>query len=333
MPALEMVLPGPVEPEGLLAQRKPVPRPAPHEALVEVEAAGMSFDDMLMRRGACLDRRTYPMVPGRDLAGVVTAVGGAADPSLVGRRVAAVVPGGAWATHVTVAVDALTPVPGTLGPVEAVALAYPGVLASHLLHDVAGVRPGQVVVVPGAPGWAGTTLVQLALQAGARVIGISSTRQLAGTTDLDFAPVDHWTEDVTARVLQLAPGGADAVFDNIGGPNLADSWEQLNASGILVSYGNNATRDTVVDQAALRDRFGAWTAASPGRRAVTAGLFADGPPANTVLSGLFAAAAEGRLRPYVAATHPLADAAAALREFEAGGQVGRVVLTVQRRDR
>ncbi|MEV0560514.1 zinc-binding dehydrogenase [Dactylosporangium sp. NPDC050588] len=335
MPAVEIVLPGPVEPEGMLACRRPVPVPAPHEVLVEVEASGMSFDDMLMRRGTCLDRRAYPMVPGRDLAGVVTATGDAADPRLVGQRVAAVVPGGAWATHVTVDAGALTPVPEPLGAVDAVALAYPGLLARYMLHDVARVQPGQVVVVPGAPGWVGTTLVQLARQAGVRVIGVSSTRQLAETTDLDFEPVDHWTEDVSARVRQLAPGGVDAVFDSIGGPNLAESWDQLGAAGILVSYGHNFTRDATGDpadrQAALTAQFDAWAAASPGRRAATADLFAAGPPdpawAGTVLSGLFGSAAEGRLRPYVAATFPLAEAPAALRVLETGGQVGRVVLT------
>ncbi|MFF5229898.1 zinc-binding dehydrogenase [Dactylosporangium sp. NPDC000521] len=335
MPAVEIVLPGPVEPEGMVVRRRPVPVPAPHEALIEVEASGMSFDDMLMRRGTCLDRRAYPMVPGRDLAGVVIATGDAADPRLIGRRVAAVVPGGAWATHVTVDAGALTSVPEPLGAVDAVALAYPGLLARYMLHDVARVQPGQVVVVPGAPGWVGTVLVQLARRAGARVIGVSSTRQLAETTELDFEPVDHWTEDVFARVRQLAPGGVDAVFDSIGGPNLAESWEQLGPTGILVSYGHNFTRDMTGDpaelQAALTAQLAAWTAASPGRRASAVDLFAAGRPdpawTSTVLSGLFAAAAEGRLRPYVAATFPLTDAPAALRALETGGQVGRLVLT------
>jgi NADPH:quinone reductase-like Zn-dependent oxidoreductase len=331
---VEIVLPHAVEPEGLLLREKPVPRPGPGEALVQVEASGMSFDDMLMRRGACLDRRAFPMVPGRDLVGVVTAAGDAVDPGIVGRRVAAVVPGGGWATHVTVAAGALATVPDGLGAVDAVALAYPGLLAWHMLHDLAAVRPGQVLAVPGAPGWVGTTLVQLAGHAGAQVIGVSSTRQLAETSGLDFIPVDHWVEDVSERVRQLAPDGVDAVFDTIGGPNLPESWEQLTAAGVLVSYGHFATRDVPGDpverHAALVARFDGWAATSPGRRAVIADLFADGPPdpawSRTVLGGLFEAAAGGRLRPFVAATHPLGEAAAALRAFEVGGLVGRVVL-------
>ncbi|MEV4510354.1 zinc-binding dehydrogenase [Dactylosporangium sp. NPDC049525] len=334
VPAVEIVLPHAVEPEGLLLREKPIPRPGPHEALIRVEASGMSFDDMLMRRCTCLDRRVFPMVPGRDLVGVVTEAGAAADPGLVGRRVAAVVPGGGWATHVTVAAAALTAVPDGLGAVDAVALAYPGLLAWHMLHDLAGVRSGQVLAVPGAPGWVGTTLVQLAGHAGAQVIGVSSTRQLAGVTGLDFIPVDHWVEDVSERVRQLAPDGVDAVFDTIGGPTLPESWEQLNKAGILVSYGHFATRDVPGDpverHAALVAQFDAWAATSTGRRAVVADLFAAGPPdpawSRTVLSGLFEAATGGRLRPYVAATYPLGEAAAALREFEVGGMVGRVVL-------
>jgi NADPH:quinone reductase-like Zn-dependent oxidoreductase len=336
MHGIEVVLPAPVAPHQLVVRPRPIPVPGPGEVLLRVLATGVSFDDMMMRRGSCAGVPPFPVVPGRDVIGVVERAGEGAEPGPAGQRVAAVLPSGGWASHVVLPAAGLVPVPEPLGTVEAAALAYPGVLAWYMLHEVARVRAGQTIVVPGAPGWVGTTLVQLATAMGVRVIGVSSTRQLAETSGLEFAPVDHWTEDVSKRVAELAPDGVDAVFDTIGGPNLRESWDQLTGEGILVSYGSFATRDQPGDAAArhleLTAMFASWQQEQPGRRATVVDLFADGAPApatvHTALSPVFAAAAEGRLRPFVASVHPLTDAATSLAAFEVGGLVGRPVLTV-----
>jgi NADPH:quinone reductase-like Zn-dependent oxidoreductase len=258
----------------------------------------------------------------------VVAVGAGVTGALLGRRVAALTGTGGWATGVNIDAPAVVAVPDGVTAVEAAALAYPGVLAWWMLHGIANLRAGQTIVVPGAPGWVGTTLVQLAGLAGAAVIGVSSSRQLAAAPALGFVPVDHWTEDVPRRVAELAPNGVDAVFDTIGGPNLAESRDILGDSGILVSYGNSFTKDQ------SRDRHLADLAALGGR-VVHADLFGGTPAPQRMevlaayLGQVLALAAAGQLRAYVAGPYRFpGEVGQALADFEAGGLVGRVVLTL-----
>src|SRR6187551_2771975 len=92
----EIVLPGVVDPEGLQVARRPLPTPAAGQALVRMEATGVSFAEQQMRRGRYYDQPPYPFVPGYDLVGTVAAVGAGVDGGLTGRRVAAVTKTGGW---------------------------------------------------------------------------------------------------------------------------------------------------------------------------------------------------------------------------------------------
>src|SRR3954470_17509404 len=85
----EVVLPGIVEPEGLLLRSRPLPEPGPGQALIRVEASGVSFAEQGMRRGRYPGQPRFPFVPGYDLVGAVAAVGEGTDPALLGTRVAA----------------------------------------------------------------------------------------------------------------------------------------------------------------------------------------------------------------------------------------------------
>src|SRR5215470_13302101 len=105
----EIVLPGLVEPDGLVVQRRPVPAPGPGQAVVAVLATGVSFAEGSMRRGRYPAQPKFPFVPGYDLVGTVAAVGERVDPALVGRRVAAVTKTGGWASHAVL--DARTLIP------------------------------------------------------------------------------------------------------------------------------------------------------------------------------------------------------------------------------
>uniref|UniRef100_UPI002027E912 alcohol dehydrogenase catalytic domain-containing protein n=1 Tax=Actinotalea sp. C106 TaxID=2908644 RepID=UPI002027E912 len=189
--ATEVVMPHRVEPDGLLVRHRDLPAPGAGQALVRVEATGVSFAEQQMRRGKYYDQPPFPFVPGYDLVGVVEAIGEGGAPGLVGVRVATVVKVGGWASHLLVDATHLVPVPPGVDPAEAETLIVNGLTAWQMLHGVAKVRRGQTVVVLGANGGVGSTLVQLAVEAGITVIGTAAPRHHDLVRGLGATPVDH----------------------------------------------------------------------------------------------------------------------------------------------
>src|ERR671930_2065175 len=108
MNATEIVLPAAVEPEQLQVRTRELPEPGPEQAVVRVEATGVSFAEQQMRRGRYYDQPPFPFVPGYDLVGTVEAIGEGVEPGLAGTRVAALIKVGGWANYVVVdAADAV----------------------------------------------------------------------------------------------------------------------------------------------------------------------------------------------------------------------------------
>ena len=174
--ATEVVLPGIVEPEGLQIRTRALPAPGPGQAQVAVEATGVSFAEQQMRRGKYYNQPPFPFVPGYDLVGTVTAVGAGVAPTMIGRRYAAITKVGGWASDVLVDAADLVAVPDGIDPADAATLLINGVTAYRMLNRVAKARPGQTILVLGANGGVGNTVVQLARRGGIRVIGTASPR-------------------------------------------------------------------------------------------------------------------------------------------------------------
>lgn len=207
-----------------------------------------------------------------------------------------------------------------------------------MLHRKARVRAYQTVLVHGANGGVGSILVQLALAAGARVIGTASTRHHDALRALGVTPVDYRSGDVPARVRALAPGGVHAVFDHVGGDGITDSWRLLAPGGTLVSYGSAATRDDEGSGAwpvlRLLGRVWLWNWLPNGRRAYFFNVWAGRAYAKgrfrarlrSDLTQVFTALQRGEITAKVAAEIPLARAAEAMRLAESGTVAGKVVL-------
>ncbi|MFI9011083.1 medium chain dehydrogenase/reductase family protein [Actinosynnema sp. NPDC053489] len=334
---LEIVLPGVVGPDGLRPRRRDRPVPGPGQALVRVEATGVSFAEQQMRRGKYYDQPPFPFVPGYDLVGTVAEVGPGVDRALVGRRCAALTKVGGWTSHALLDAADLVPVPAGVDPAEAETVVVNGLTAWRMLHGVAGVRAGQVVLVHGANGGVGSTLVQLARLAGARVIGTASPRHHDAVRELGATPVDYRAADLPARVRALAPAGVDAVFDHVGGPGIVDSFRLLAPGGTLVAYGTAATRDRQgsarLPVLMLFARLLWWNALPNGRSASFFNVWAGKRNAARFrarlahdLGEVFALLADGSLRAKVAARVPLERVAEAVALAESGTVTGKVVL-------
>ncbi|MFC6010727.1 medium chain dehydrogenase/reductase family protein [Nocardia lasii] len=331
--ATEIVLPGRVDPHDLLVTQRELPAPAPGRALVRVDASGVSFAEQQMRRGKYYDQPPFPFVPGYDLVGTVIA---AADPALIGRRVAALTKIGGWSSHVDLDVADLIPVPDAVDAAEAETFVVNGVTAWQMLHRVARVEAGATILVLGANGGVGSTLVQLARAAGIHVIGTAAARHAEAVTALGATWIDY-RGDVPHQVRALAPEGVDAVFDHVGGPGITDSFGLLAAGGTLVSYGTAATKndegDSRLPVLKLFARLLWWNSLPNRRSAHFYNLWAGKRRITRFrarlaedLAQVFALAASGTITAQVAARIPLTEAARALELAESGTVAGKVVL-------
>jgi NADPH:quinone reductase len=301
-------------PEVLAVIETPIRPPEPGEVLISVRAAGTNPIDYKVYSGVMgQDPARLPMRLGSEAAGVVTEVGdGAEGPGgrvAVGDEVIAYRIAGAYADDVTVPGSSVVPKPSTLSFEEASGLMLTGVTATHALA-VTRVGAGDTVLIHGASGGVGLMAIQLAADAGARVIGTAGESGRALVRDFGAEPVAYGA-GLEERVRALAPGGVDAAVDCAGGD------EALDTSLALV-----ADRGRIVTIVASRRAFesgikviGGAPGADPGTEIRTA--------ARLELARL---ASDGKLRVVVAAAYPLAEAAAAHRALATGHTHGKIVL-------
>lgn len=331
---MEIVLTDRGGPERLRIDDTDAREPGRGEVRVRVLASGVSFAEVQMLSHRYPMQPKYPFVPGYDLVGEVTAIGRDVTGVAVGDRVAALMVTGAWRTDVVVKADRVVPVPPGLDAGVAAAATMNGVTAWQMVHRAARVRAGQTVLVHGASGGVGTLLVQLAVAAGATVLGTASAAKHDAVRALGATPIDYRTEDVPARVRELAPAGVDAVFDHLGGDSLQLSYDLLADGGILVNYGSATTlhenNHWTVPYLRTMRRFASWWLGKPlgrarGRRA-TFYYVKAGPEFNRALSEVFRLVAAGELVPPIDKRLPLTEAAEGLRLLIAGRATGKIVL-------
>lgn len=336
----EVVLPGVVEPDGLIIHQRPIPAPEKGQALVQMLATGVSFAEQSMRRNRYPAQPKFPFVPGYDLVGVVTAVGPGGDRRLIGRRVGAVTKTGGWSTHLLLDARDLVPVPTDLDPGEIETMLVNGITAWQMLHRAAKIKPGQTILVHGASGGVGCILLQLARHAGVRVIGTGSPRNHDILRALGAEPIDYRDPALVDRVRELAPEGPDAVFDNIGGPSFKRSFAQLAPGGTLIGYSTASQRDDTNNQiltfAGILARFGLWSLQpNHGRRALFYNFWAGKAtrPArfrerlSHDLQSVLQLLANDTITAHIAARLTLTDATQAMILAESRTTQGKIILT------
>jgi NADPH2:quinone reductase len=334
----EVVLPGLVEPDGFIVRRRPIPSPGKGQALVEMLASGVSFAEQQMRRGRYPGQPKFPFVLGYDIIGLVTSVGSGVDASLVGHRVAAVLKTGGWTTHALVDARKLIVLPEGIDAADAETLLVNGITAWQMLNRKAKVTPGQTILVHGANGGVGNTLVQLARHDGIRVIGTASARHHEALRKAGVEPIDYNDPNMADRVRQLAPLGVDAVFDHVGGDSFERSFQLLARGGTLVAYGMASQRDDAKNMSmaflGVYGRLTLWNLWPNGRHALFYNFW-EGKiirPRRSMerrasdLTSVLALLAQGAIAPQIAARIPLAEASRAMTLAESKTMYGKIVI-------
>ncbi|MEU6440504.1 zinc-binding dehydrogenase [Streptomyces sp. NPDC047046] len=330
-------------PEVMRLAEVPVPAPGTGEVLVEVSAVALNNTDVWTRQGAYgtpedpealsgwrgpLD---FPRIQGADVAGRVVAVGAGVDEALLGRRVVvdpALYDGdgpdahpvglmgserdGGYAQYVTAPADQVHDV--TDSPLDDEQLAsLPTAYGTALgMIERGRLAEGETVLVTGASGGVGLAAVQLARARGAKVIALSSGSKLAAVREAGADVVVDRAGDVAALLREAAPEGIDVALDVVAGEQLGDSLPLLREGGRWVVAGALA----------------GWAVTLDVRRLYlhNAQVIGSAMHTRTHFARLMDLAREGAMRPVIAASYGLEDAARAQEELERRGHVGKLVL-------
>jgi NADPH:quinone reductase-like Zn-dependent oxidoreductase len=287
------------------------PDPGPTEVLVRMTAAGVNPVDWKVRaRGGLLGEP--PFTVGWDVAGMVEAVGMGVTRFAVGDRVFGMPrfprEAAAYAEYVTSPSRQLARIPQALGDVEAAALPLAGLTAWQALVETANVQPGQRVLILAAAGGVGHVAVQIAKARGAHVIATARSAKHPFLRELGAdETIDYTSEAVEERVRD-----ADVVLDLVGGESSGAALAALRDDGLLITVPSGSAVEPLREVAA-------------GRVRVT-GILVE--PDRAGMEALADLAAAGALRPHIAETFPLEQAATAHELGENGRTQGKLVLTI-----
>ncbi|HKF66627.1 MAG TPA: NADP-dependent oxidoreductase, partial [Vicinamibacterales bacterium] len=212
------------------------PQAAINDVVVQVHASGFTWDELSWPSTWTdrLGRDRTPVIPGQELAGVVTALGYGTTGLSVGQRVFGLTDsyrGGTLAEYVAVEARNLAPLPGDVDFTVGASVAMPGLTAWQGLFEHGHLHAGQSVLVHGAAGAVGSMVTQLAREAGAYVIGTG--RAAHRQTALDFGAQEF--VDLENDALEDDVGGVDLVFDVFGGDIGKRSAGLIRAGGTLVT--------------------------------------------------------------------------------------------------
>jgi len=312
-------------PEQMSLEDLPTPVPGPGEVLIDARAIGVNFPDLLVIEGTYQILPELPFSPGKEVAGVVRAVGPGVESPNVGERVMAQVEHGAYREQVLAEANNVAVLPESVG-YEAGAAFGLGYLTVYFgLVRRARLKPGEWVLVTGASGGVGSAGVQLAKALGARVIAVGRTedkRNFALEQGADHT-IEFEPEGFKERVMELTDGhGADVILESVGGELFRACMRAIAWEGRLVIIGFAAGEiPTVKAGHVLVKNMDLIGVQSSDYREREPESFRE---AQEELLGLLT---HGKIGVQVTATYPLEAAAEALEEIQDSRVRGKVVLT------
>ena len=314
-------------------------KPGPGEVLIEVDAFGINFADVMARRGLYRDAPKLPMVVGYEVVGRIAGLGEGVEGLTLGTRVLAFTRFGGYATQVVTIANAVVPIPDAMEDGEALACCVQYVTAWFSAVDRVSLRPGDHVLIQAAAGGVGTGLVQLAKQAGCIVYGTAgSEKKLDFLRELgvDF-PINYRKEDFFERIKAMrGKEGLDVVFDSLGGKAFKKGFKLLGPGGRIVGFGaatrTNGGRNIIND---IRTLLGFGFFAPPfmlmsSKSIIGVGMLAIADEKPTLLRLCLESVVElwkeGKLKPIVGGEFKGEEMAAAHRFVEERRSIGKVIV-------
>ncbi|MCP9481207.1 NADPH:quinone oxidoreductase family protein [Shimia sp. CNT1-13L.2] len=301
----------------------PLPIPQKGEIRVKIGACGLNFADLLMQKGTYQDTPPLPFVGGLEVAGVVDALGPDTEGPAVGTRIAVFGGKGGLAEYGCFDVKRCVAIPETMSFTDAAAflVAYG---TSHVALDYrARMQPGETLLVLGAAGGVGLTAVEIGKVMGAKVIACArgaDKLQIAKQAGADHL-IDATTEDIREVVKSL--GGADVVYDPVGGDQFKAAFRACNPDARLLPIGFAsgdvpqipANHLLVKNLTVIGLYWGAYLAHNP--KVITDSL-----------STLFDWYAQGKIKPHVSNILPLEQTNDAMDLLRTRKSTGKVVVTM-----
>ena len=313
-------------PEVIKPAKRDVPEPGVGEVLVKVAAAGVNRPDVLQRLGGYPPPPGASDIPGLEVAGEVVALGPDVDRLKTGDQVMALVTGGGYAEYCVVPTPQALPVPGNLSMAEAAGIPETFFTVWTNVFQRGRLVPGERFLVHGGASGIGTTAIQLAEAKGARVFATAGDDERCRACEELGAEraINYRTEDFV-KILKEATDGAgiDVILDMVGGDYIARNLKILAMEGriVFIAFLGGSKRE--IDFLPLMMKRGTITGSTLRARSVEEkGLIAE-ELAREVLPLL----ETGRVKPVLATTYPLAEAADAHRALDEA-HVGKIVLTM-----
>lgn len=305
--------------ENLAVVEEPDLVPADGQVVIDVEAAGVNYVDGLIVQGKYQIKPPLPFTPGMEVAGTVRGTG---------ERVLAVPWFGGYASQVAVPTEAAFPVPDGVTMGQAATLVQSYATALFALTRRTKVAPGEWVAVLGAGGGVGLATVDVSKALGAKVVACASSADKldaarAAGADATVAYEDGGV-DLKAAIREVTGGGADVVFDPVGGAKAEAALRALRWNGryVVIGFASGEIPRLPANQVLLNNRtvvgvdWGAWT----GR---------DREGNNDLIRELLALVADAKLHPVEPTAYPLDDVATCLRDLEERRLLGKAVLTAR----
>ncbi len=314
----------PVGIDALTWKELPTPTPGPGQVLVEIKAASLNFPDILIVQNKYQFKPELPFVPGSEYAGVVTALGEGVTHLKLGQNVACLSGTGGFGTHTLAPADRCMPLPPGFSFVDAAAFIMIYATSHHGLVDRAQLKAGETVLVLGAAGGVGTSAIQIAKAMGAKVIAAASTDEkcaLCKSIGADIT-INYSSGDLREAIKAATGGkGPDVIYDPVGGAFAEPAFRSIAWRGryLVVGFASGPIPSLPLNLTLLKG-------------ASIVGVFWGDfsrrePKANAAMMAELAKwYAEGKVKPVIDRTMPMADLKEAYAHMGSRGVKGKLVM-------